>query len=946
MDIDDFDLRAAENGFIDDEEPPEEPPMPLATPPAAAPAAPCAPPARPSPKRNTSYARQKMQQYRVPSGQGIKGSHNGMDDMRGVFDVPNYETDADVRETFFTDIIEDLHRCGSPFVLMENICRLPEDAETRLRFDIDVEVPYNADHPLALTAAVAHKFCKTLWDVLHECTGISGASRFFVDAKGAPTPTVAGMWKHGLKITCSDIKCTHKDMLGVRQLMNDRYSAWGHEEWLDGKEAHEMQIIDPCIYENNGTMLHGAVKEKQQQHGGYSTVAVMGGDDLQYYSGGDLHDLSFAELLRAKSILHHDESTAKLQWRAGKEPVIVQRRGAKRTRRSAGAVALAAAAEHYTNKLTTADVQHIYEAAGGELQLQQIAGIRAGTISWREVSPGTDARVCLVPKCAGSGHSDNALLIECYHGLKYKCCSTGKCLYLERWETEEDLLFGGDNGLARLFAKLRSHDVKNIGGDGDKARFIIYCEKTALWKPRYNSFVRCTEIPKLVAAYVDPQLQDLEPHLEAARAAARTRSRAEEEDEEADEDLTVLEAKAASLFAIKESIKGTSKREAILKDVFSTVRDEDFEKLLDVNKDIFSCENGVVELATATLRPRVRKDMLTRAVNIDYNADSPRIPEVMQLLTDITLAAPNRLNRPALLERLLRILGYSITGHVREEIIVFLLGRSARNGKGIIESLLQQVLGCMFYQAPQSFLTACKAVSAGAASSHMMALRGARVVHLDELPAGVALDAQMIKYISGGADISGRELFGTQTSFSPTAVPWANTNEMPIIKAEPAILQRIEIIPCDAKFRTPGDAKFPYDANDKTHFIKNTKLREHLPAAKRWYEGGLGEKPACCKLACDAFAADNDTLQSWINDECELGSREGADPALILCSSAFSGYNNYRARQEPALPPIKKRDMHEQMAAKGFAKIDDYRKAHSQYNLKCVYAGLKSAGGY
>lgn len=262
----------------------------------------------------------------------------------------------------------------------------------------------------------------------------------------------------------------------------------------------------------------------------------------------------------------------------------------------------------------------------------------------------------------------------------------------------------------------------------------------------------------------------------------------------------------------------------------------------------------------------------------------------------------------------------------------------------------------MFYQAPQSFLTACKAVSAGAASSHMMALRGARVVHLDELPAGVALDAQMIKYISGGADISGRELFGTQTSFSPTAVPWANTNEMPIIKAEPAILQRIEIIPCDAKFRTPGDAKFPYDANDKTHFIKNTKLRENLPveaflavvvqAAKRWYEGGLGEKPACCKLACDAFAAENDTLQSWINDECELGPREGVDPALILCSSAFSGYNNYRARQEPALPPIKKRDMHEQMAAKGFAKIDDYRKAHSQYNFKCVYAGLKSAGGF
>ena len=41
-------------------------------------------------------------------GGGGKGTHNGMDDTCGVFTVPDYATYADVRERFFTDIVEDL----------------------------------------------------------------------------------------------------------------------------------------------------------------------------------------------------------------------------------------------------------------------------------------------------------------------------------------------------------------------------------------------------------------------------------------------------------------------------------------------------------------------------------------------------------------------------------------------------------------------------------------------------------------------------------------------------------------------------------------------------------------------------------------------------------------------------------------------------------------------
>ena len=285
-------------------------------------------------------------------------------------------------------------------------------------------MPFDGDHPLALNRAVAHTFCAALWKVLRANTNIRGSSRFFIDLKGAPISVGDGKWKHGMKITCADIKCTHGAMLGVRQLMYERFAFWGHPEWLPvGTEIGPTQIIDDCIYRKNGTMLHGATKKAQRQHGGYETVAMMAGDDLSCFRNGDLADLSFSERLRFKSILHHDEATVTMVWKAGHEPIVADERASKRQRTSSARAMLDDAEAHFPNRLTTANVQRIYSEAGGLQQLQEIAGARAGTMSWRERSPGVDMRACLVPQCEGAGHSDNALLIKCPRGLMYLCCS-------------------------------------------------------------------------------------------------------------------------------------------------------------------------------------------------------------------------------------------------------------------------------------------------------------------------------------------------------------------------------------------------------------------------------------------------------------------------------------------------------------------------------------------
>eukprot|EP00953_Heterococcus_sp_UTEX-ZZ885_P034254 17758-Heterococcus_DN1.PRE.1 len=59
-------------------------------------------------------------------------------------------------------------------------------------------------------------------------------------------------------------------MLALRSLMNDHFEKWGNVEWLAGKDVHQTDIIDPCIYTSNGWLYYGSTKA-QQTAGGYTS---------------------------------------------------------------------------------------------------------------------------------------------------------------------------------------------------------------------------------------------------------------------------------------------------------------------------------------------------------------------------------------------------------------------------------------------------------------------------------------------------------------------------------------------------------------------------------------------------------------------------------------------------------------------------------------------------
>jgi hypothetical protein len=386
-----------------------------------------APLARPSHVYTKQTVYNHMNAHKFKEG---TATHLGLDPTKGKWTVAGYRTDAEQRAKFLNEIA-DCGKKGIKFAITESITALPEDALTRLRFDVDLDLRTNETRALYITIP---NFIETLWTVLKQHTNISGNSRICILQKPAPTQKPNGLYRHGFKVVCCDVACTLQDMLALRTLMNDQFEKWGNVEWLNGVDVHQTDIIDPCIYTSNGWLYYGSTKA-QQTAGGYTVAEIFCNDALE---SDDLSDYSHRDLVYMQSIYHTDEMTEQLLWN-DKRPQIKGQTAAGAKRKAA--TQKATAADNGTKgfiRQEFAFVKQCYSEHGGELELQE--KVDEHGVYWLELSPGPNGRKCLAPSCSGfqkEGHTHNAIIRENPGGLLYICLSTNAKWYM--WQREEKL---------------------------------------------------------------------------------------------------------------------------------------------------------------------------------------------------------------------------------------------------------------------------------------------------------------------------------------------------------------------------------------------------------------------------------------------------------------------------------------------------------------------------
>lgn len=274
--------------------------------------------------------------------------------------------------------------------------------------------------------------------------------------------------------------------------------------------------------------------------------------------------------------------------------------------------------------------------------------------------------------------------------------------------------------------------------------------------------------------------------------------------------------------------------------------------------------NGTIDLTTGQLMAFKKSDLITKICPVEYdtNAESPIWDNFMHEIFE---------GRLDLISFIYRYLGYSLTGSVREQKLIFLYGTGA-NGKSTFLNTIQRLMGTYAKQAAPELLVASKS---GRHPTEVADLMGARLVVSAEIDRGKSLAEASIKQMTGGDPIKARYMKQDFFEFLPTHKLWLAANHKPIIKGnDEGIWRRVLLV--------PFEISIPEEKQDKE---LDNKLIGELPGILNrlvagcldWQRNGLNP-PESVIYATQEYREELDPMKPFFLDRCELDSEHSINP--------------------------------------------------------------------
>lgn len=283
---------------------------------------------------------------------------------------------------------------------------------------------------------------------------------------------------------------------------------------------------------------------------------------------------------------------------------------------------------------------------------------------------------------------------------------------------------------------------------------------------------------------------------------------------------------------------------------------------LDADPWLFNVGNGTIDLRTGELQPHNRKDLITKLAGVDYDATA-ECRRWMQFLAEVFE------NDFELITYIQRMVGYCLTGSVREQMLFILIGKGA-NGKSVMLETLRKLIGDY---GSDTAVTTFTERATDASTVGLASLYGARMVSAAEGSGEQVWDEALLKKLTGGDPITARHLYCPFITYLPQFKLLVSSNESPRLRGQGyAIKRRVRLIPFNVRFHDPQEDLLPLrDPN------LLSKLEDELPGILNWalsgcldwQKHGLG-MPQAVKLNTDKLFSDQDPLLEWLDNRCEM----------------------------------------------------------------------------
>jgi putative DNA primase/helicase len=308
----------------------------------------------------------------------------------------------------------------------------------------------------------------------------------------------------------------------------------------------------------------------------------------------------------------------------------------------------------------------------------------------------------------------------------------------------------------------------------------------------------------------------------------------------------------------------------------------------DADPWLLNCANGTVDLRTGELRPHCREDYLTKLAPVEYlPASEAECPHWEAFIDDIFDGDQS------LVGLLRRLLGYCLTGDVREQVLPILWGKGS-NGKSTLLNVLLDVLGDYAMKAPPDLLMDR---TGNAHPTERADLFGKRLVVANETEDGRRLAESLVKDLTGGDRIRARRMREDFWEFTPQHKILLATNHKPEVRGgDHAIWRRLALIPFTETFwdQEKGETGTENRQMDKS---LPAKLKAEAPGILGWLVRGCLEwqrdglnLPDKVRTATAEYRGQQDKIGLFIEQCCVVDSK-----AFVGATVLFKAYQDYTA---------------------------------------------------
>lgn len=398
--------------------------------------------------------------------------------------------------------------------------------------------------------------------------------------------------------------------------------------------------------------------------------------------------------------------------------------------------------------------------------------------------------------------------IEMHCEWNIKCAdNTGSCM----WYKFENGLWKEDKGANKLH-QLFSHEIA-------PALLKTY----DFWNSKYNQYERETRRIKMGGNYNENNENYDDNESINSDYTENTEDRLKNSNE-SEYFMNCINGKLNTIINIDDFLQKNINRNNLVKDISQEYFDPDFYTQLNENRNVFVCNNCVLDLESLTIRKGLPEDMSTLKTNINFplniNDDDESIKYNSMLHDLLNKIYPDY----EIQEHVLNVLAESLSGIIRREKFHIHTGNGS-NGKSVMFDLINIVFGGYSY-SPDSTIFSFSTDNPNAPDPTTANCKGKRIINTVESEGNKKLNSNGIKKKTGGDSMTARHLNSEPITFTGQGTWHLCCNDIPDIDyADGGIERRIECIPYESKFVSKNSYtlknknKYPY------HFPKDIAFR-------------------------------------------------------------------------------------------------------------------------